>query len=342
MAKRALITGIRGQDGAYLAKLLLSKGYEVWGSDRRSAESINWRLRELGIEERVKIVYMDLLELTNIKRVIERIMPDEVYNLAAQSFVHASFDMPILTADVNALGVLRILEVIRTIKPDVKFYQASTSEMFGKVGEKIINEKTPFHPRSPYAASKLFAHWITVNYREAYGMFACSGILFNHESPLRGVEFVTRKISLGVAKIKQGLLDCIYLGNLDAKRDWGYAPEYVEGIWLMLQQDQPDDYVLATGEAHSVREFVSLAFEVAGIKIVWEGKGVDERGIDQETGKVVVRISPEFFRPAEVDYLLGDASKAKEKLGWFPKVKFSELVEIMVKSDIDRIKKGIL
>jgi GDPmannose 4,6-dehydratase len=341
MTKRALITGIRGQDGAYLAKLLLDKGYEVWGADRRSGEGSNWRLKELGIEDKVKIIYMDLLEITNIKRVIEIIKPDEVYNLAAQSFVQASFDMPILTAEINALGVLRLLEVLREIKPDAKFYQASTSEMFGKAQQIPQNEKTPFYPRSPYAVSKLFAHWITVNYREAYGMFACSGILFNHESPLRGLEFVTRKITYGIARIKYGLQDKIVLGNLDAKRDWGYAPEYVEGIWLMLQQPVPDDYVLATGETHTVREFIEKAFLCAGMEIEWGGEGINIKGIEKKSGKVVVEVSPEFYRPAEVDILIGDATKARKKLGWNPKTKFEELVEIMVKADLDRVAKEI-
>ncbi len=337
MAKRALITGIRGQDGAYLAKFLLDKGYEVWGADRRSGEGSNWRLKELGIEREVKIVYMDLLELINIKRTIERILPDEVYNLAAQSFVQASFEMPLLTADIDAIGVLRLLELIRTIQPNTKFYQASSSEMFGKVQETPQNEKTSFYPRSPYAVSKLFGHWMTVNYRESYGMFACSGILFNHESPLRGIEFVTRKITHGVANIKYGRQDKIVLGNLDSKRDWGYAPEYVEGMWLMLQQSDPDDYVLATGETHSVREFLERAFEVAGFNLAWEGEKENTRGIDRNTGKVLVEVSAEFYRPCEVEILVGDYKKAEIKLGWKPKTKFNELVEIMVKKDLERV-----
>ncbi|MEO0145042.1 MAG: GDP-mannose 4,6-dehydratase [candidate division WOR-3 bacterium] len=339
MIKKALITGIRGQDGAYLAKLLLEKGYEVWGADRRSGEGSNWRLKELGIENEVKIVYMDLLEITNIKRVIEKIKPDEIYNLAAQSFVQASFEMPLLTADINAMGVLRLLEVIRTVKSDTKFYQASSSEMFGKVQEIPQNEKTPFYPRSPYAVAKLFGHWITVNYREAYGMFACSGILFNHESPLRGIEFVSRKITYGVARIKYGLQDKIVLGNLESKRDWGYAWDYVEGIWMMLQQDEPDDYVLATGETHSVREFVEKAFEVAGFNLVWQGTGTNIKGIDKKTGKILVEVSPEFYRPAEVDVLIGNYEKARKKLGWQPKTKFDKLVEIMVEKDLERVSK---
>jgi len=337
--KRALITGIRGQDGAYLAKLLLEKGYEVFGADRRSGSSSNWRLRELGIEREVKIVYMDLLELTNIMRVIEEIKPDEVYNLAAQSFVQASFEMPILTSEVNALGVLRLLEALRMIKSDAKFYQASTSEMFGKAQAIPQGEKTPFYPRSPYGVSKLFAHWITVNYREAYGMFACSGILFNHESPLRGLEFVTRKITYTLARIKYGLEDKLILGNLEAKRDWGYAPEYVEAMWLMLQQDEPDDYVIATGETHSVREFVERAAEICGFDLVWEGEGVNTKGVDRKTGKVIVEVSPEFYRPAEVDILVGDYSKARKKLGWKPKTKFEDLVRIMMEADLERVKK---
>ncbi|MCC6012444.1 GDP-mannose 4,6-dehydratase [Candidatus Caldipriscus sp.] len=340
MPKVALITGIRGQDGAYLAKLLLEKGYEVYGADRRSGEGGFWRLKELGIEKDVKIVYMDLLEFTNIFRTIEKIKPDEIYNLAAQSFVAASFEQPILTSDINSLGTLRLLEVIRTVKPDTKFYQASTSEMFGKAKTLPLNEESYFYPRSPYAVSKLFAHWITVNYREAYNIFACSGILFNHESPLRGTEFVTRKVSLAVARIKYGKQDKLVVGNLDAKRDWGYAPEYVYGMYLMLQNDKPDDFVLATGEAHSVREFIEEAFRVAGFEIYWEGKGLEEKGRDAKTGKVLVEVSPEFYRPAEVDVLVGDYSKAKRILGWEPKTTFKELVRIMVEEDLRRVRDG--
>ncbi|MFZ8826241.1 MAG: GDP-mannose 4,6-dehydratase [Candidatus Caldipriscus sp.] len=340
MPKVALITGIRGQDGAYLAKLLLEKGYEVYGADRRSGEGGFWRLRELGIEKDVKVVYMDLLEFTNILRIIEKIKPDEIYNLAAQSFVAASFEQPILTSDINSLGTLRLLEVIRTVKPDTKFYQASTSEMFGKVKTLPLNEESYFYPRSPYAVSKLFAHWIAVNYREAYNIFACSGILFNHESPLRGTEFITRKVSLAVARIKYGKQDKLVVGNLDAKRDWGYAPEYVYGMYLMLQNDKPDDFVLATGESHSVREFIEEAFKVAGFEIYWEGKGLEEKGRDAKTGKVLVEVSPEFYRPAEVDVLVGDYSKAKKILGWEPKTTFKELVRIMVEEDLRRVRDG--
>lgn len=335
--KTALITGIRGQDGAYLARLLLEKGYEVYGADRRSGDSGFWRLKELGIERDVKVRYMDLLELTNIMREIERIRPDEVYNLAAQSFVQVSFEQPILTADIDAMGVLRLLEALRIIRPETRFYQASTSEMFGRVQAIPQNEKTPFYPRSPYSVAKLFGHWITVNYRESYNIFACSGILFNHESPLRGLEFVTRKLTHGIAKIKHGLQDRIVVGNLDSKRDWGYAPEYVEAMWLMLQQSEPDDYVIATGETHSVREFIEHAFKHAGFDIIWNGKGLEEKGIDRKTGRVVVEVSPEFFRPAEVDILIGDASKARERLGWSPNTRFEDLVRIMVETDLRRI-----
>lgn len=332
--KKSLITGITGQDGAYLAKLLLEKEYEVYGTFRRTSDLHLNRLRFLGIEEKVKYVPLELLEFTNIYRTIEKIQPDEIYNLGAQSFVALSFEEPMFTADVTGLGPLRLLEAIRTINPRIKFYQASSSEMFGKVQAIPQNEKTPFYPRSPYAASKLFAHWITVNYRESYNMFACSGILFNHESPLRGLEFVTRKITHAVARIKLGLQKELRLGNLDSKRDWGYAQEYVEAMWLMLQQDEPDDYVIATGETHSVREFVEAAFKNLGIDIEWSGKGVDEKGIDKASGGVLVRIDPEFFRPAEVDLLIGNSEKAKKKLGWSPKTTFKELVGIMVEHDL--------
>ncbi len=337
MAKRALITGIRGQDGAYLARLLLEKGYEVYGADRRSGDSSFWRLRELGLEGEVKILYMDLLELTNIMRVVDRVAPDEIYNLAAQSFVAVSFEQPLLTADVDAMGVLRLLEAVRTLGGRCRFYQASTSELFGKVRETPQTEETPFHPRSPYAVAKLFGHWITRNYRESYDMFACSGILFNHESPLRGLEFVTRKITWGVARIQKGLQGRLVLGNLDAKRDWGYAAEYVEGMWLMLQQEEPDDYVLATGETHSVREFVEHAFAAVGREVVWKGEGVDARGVDAASGEVLVEVSKEFYRPAEVDMLMGDPGKAEARLGWRPRTKFEDLVTMMVEADLKRL-----
>lgn len=334
MAKKAIITGIRGQDGAYLAKNLLEKGYEVYGADRRSGDTTFRRLNEFGIHKDVKILYMDLLELTNIYRTIERIKPDEVYNLAAQSFVGTSFDQPIITSDINAMGVIRLLEVIRLVNPEIKFYQASTSEMFGKVRQIPQNEDTPFHPRSPYGVAKLYAHWATVNYRESYNMFACSGILFNHESPLRGLEFVTKKITAGVAAIKKGKQEKIVLGNLDSRRDWGFAGDYVEGMRLMLQQEEADDYVLATGETHSIREFVEEAFRHIDVDIKWQGDGSAEKGIDGNTGSVMVEVSPDFYRPAEVDLLIGDSSKAKKQLGWEPKVRFNELVQMMVEWDL--------
>ncbi|MDA8169290.1 MAG: GDP-mannose 4,6-dehydratase [Nitrospiraceae bacterium] len=339
MAKKALITGITGQDGAYLSKLLLNKGYKVYGAFRRTSDLHLDRLRELGIEGDIEYAPLDLLEFTNIRRTIEKIQPDEFYNLGAQSFVALSFEQPIFTADVTGLGVLRVLEAIRDVNPEIRIYQASSSEMFGKVMQTPQTESTPFYPRSPYAISKLFAHWMTINYRESYGIFACSGILFNHESPLRGLEFVTRKITRSIARIKSGLQDKISLGNLDAKRDWGYAPEYVEAMWLMLQQPEPDDYVIATGETHSVREFVEEAFRAAGTKIKWSGEGVQETGIDEETGKVLVAINPDFFRPAEVNSLTGDYSKAKRKLGWSPTTKFAGLVKIMVEHDLSAIEK---
>lgn len=341
MSKIALITGIRGQDGAYLAQLLLEKGYVVYGVDRRSGDSSFWRLKELGIEKDIKILYMDLLELTNTMRVIEKTMPDEIYNLAAQSFVQASFEQPLLTADINAMGVLRLLEAIRTIKPDTKLYQASTSEMFGKVQEIPQTEITSFYPRSPYGVAKLFSHWMVVNYRESYKMHASSGILFNHESPLRGLEFVTRKITHGVARIKHGLQDKIVLGNLDSKRDWGFAKEYVEGMWLMLQQSVPDDYILASGETYTVREFVEHAFKAAGYDLVWKGEDVNTKGLDKATGKIILEISPEFYRPAEVDILIGNPAKAERKLGWAPKTKFHDLVRMMVESDLARVGKEL-
>ncbi len=332
--KKALITGITGQDGPYLSKLLLERGYEVYGAFRRTAGLNLTGLRFLGVNNRINFIPLELLEFTNLYRTIEKIQPDEIYNLGAQSFVALSFEEPIFTADVTAIGPLRILEAIRAINPKIKFYQASSSEMFGKVQASPQSEKTPFYPRSPYSVSKLFAHWITVNYRESYNMFTCSGILFNHESPLRGFEFVTRKITHSVARIKLGLQDELMLGNLDSKRDWGYAPEYVEAMWLMLQHSEPDDYVIATGETHSVREFVEAAFNKVGIDVEWSGKGVDEIGRDKASGKTLIRIDPQFFRPAEVDMLIGDYSKAKKKLGWSPKITFKELVGIMVEHDL--------
>lgn len=342
MKKKALVTGIRGQDGAYLARFLLDKNYEVYGADRRSAGADFHRLEKAGVfEKQIHFIYMDLLEFTNVVDVIRKIQPDEVYNLAAQSFVSASFEQPFVTSQVNALGVLNILDAIKHFSPKSKFYQASTSEMFGKVQEVPQNEKTPFYPRSPYAVSKLFAHWMTVNYREAYGLFTCSGILFNHESPLRGREFVTRKITRAVAGIKLGLQKELVLGNLDTKRDWGYAAEYVEAMWLMLQQEKPDDYVIATGETHSVREFVGWAFEEVGIKLEWEGQDAQEVGRDQKSGRILVRVSPEWFRPTEVDLLVGDASKAARVLGWKPKTKARDLVRLMMENDLQERRKEL-
>jgi GDPmannose 4,6-dehydratase len=334
MTKKALITGIRGQDGAYLAKNLLEKGYEIYGADRRSGDTTYWRLNELGIKKDINTIYMDLLEVTNILRVIEKVKPDEVYNLAAQSFVGTSFEQPIVTSDINAMGVARLLESIRLVNPAIKFYQASTSEMFGKVREIPQNEDTSFHPRSPYGVAKLYAHWATVNYRESYNMHASSGILFNHESPLRGLEFVTKKITMAVAAIKKGNQDKVVLGNLDSKRDWGFAGDYVEGMRLMVQQDAADDYVLATGDTHSIKEFVEEAFRYIDADIIWSGEGAETKGTDRKTGNVMVEVSPEFYRPAEVDLLIGNPEKAKKKLGWEPKVKFNELVQMMVEWDL--------
>lgn len=334
---RALITGVTGQDGAYLSRLLLRKGYEVFGGYRRTSNLDTWRLRELGVENDVTLVPLDLLEFSNIFRLIEAVQPDEIYNLAAQSFVGVSFEQPMVTLDINGVGVLRFLETIRTVSPHTRFYQASTSEMFGKVREIPQNETTALYPRSPYGIAKVCAHWTTVNYREAHDLFACSGILFNHESPLRGSEFVTRKITQGVAKMARGDQEKITLGNLSAARDWGFAGEYVEAMWLMLRQETPDDFVIATGETHTVREFVEEAFAATGVEISWKGTGVDEVGIDKKSGTTVVDVSPDFYRLAEVDILMGDPTKAKDILGWSPKTKFSSLVKMMVDADIDRL-----
>ncbi|MBD0381559.1 GDP-mannose 4,6-dehydratase [Paenibacillus sedimenti] len=337
--KKALITGVTGQDGAYLAELLLEKGYEVHGIKRRSSllntQRIDHLMEDAGVNNRLHLHYGDLTDATNLIRIIQDVQPDEIYNLAAQSHVKVSFETPEYTANSDAIGTLRLLEAIRILKLEnkTKFYQASTSELFGKVHEVPQSESTPFYPRSPYAAAKLYAYWITINYREAYNMYACNGILFNHESPLRGETFVTRKITQAAVRIKLGLQEKLYLGNLDAKRDWGYAKDYVEAMWLMLQQDEPDDFVIATGETHSVREFVELAFSEAGISIAWIGQGVEEKGIDSNTGKVIIEIHPRYFRPTEVDLLLGDASKAFEKLGWESKVTFEELVRLMVQAE---------
>ena len=344
--KTALITGVTGQDGAYLAEFLLNKGYRVHGIKRRSSSFNTARVDHLYKDPHEKNVrfmmhYGDLTDATNLIRIIQEVQPVEIYNLAAQSHVQVSFETPEYTANADALGTLRILEAIRILglEKESKFYQASTSELYGLVRETPQTEKTPFYPRSPYACAKLYAYWITINYREAYGIFACNGLLFNHESPIRGETFVTRKISRALARIKLGLQDCLYLGNLDARRDWGHAKDYVEMQWLMLQQEQPDDYVIATGEQHSVREFVQLAADMLDIPIKWEGTGVDETGIRIDTGAKIVGISPRYFRPTEVDTLLGDATKAREKLGWVPKISFESLVREMVESDLEQAKK---
>ncbi len=340
MSKTAFITGITGQDGAYLADLLLKKGYKVYGGYRRTSSPNFWRIEELNIKNDVELMEVDILDTGNLIRTFDKIKPEEVYNLAAQSFVAVSFEKPVLTGEITAIGVTRVLEAIRIVDPKIKFYQASSSEMFGLVQEIPQKETTPFYPKSPYATAKLYGHWLTINYRESYNIFGCSGILFNHESPLRGIEFVTRKVSDAIARIKLGKQDFFEIGNMDAKRDWGYAEEYVEGMWLMLQQPKPKDYILATNENHSVREFIEHAFNHVGITIEWKGTDVDERGIDTKTGKTLVRINPKFFRPGEVDQLLGDYSLAKKELGWEPKVKFKELVQIMVQRDLERIQQS--
>jgi GDPmannose 4,6-dehydratase len=327
--KKALITGITGQDGSYLAELLLEKGYEVHGIIRRSSSINTDRIDH--IYQNIKLHYGDLTDSTNIVRVIQLVQPDEIYNLGAQSHVKVSFEMPEYTADVDAMGTLRVLEAVRLLGMEdrVRIYQASTSELYGLVQETPQKETTPFYPRSPYGVAKLYGYWITKNYREAYGMYACTGILFNHESPRRGETFVTRKITQALSKISVGLQDCLYLGNLNAKRDWGHAKDFVEAMWLMLQQDEPEDFVIATGVQYSVREFVQEAAPYFGMKIVWMGEGLDEVGIDANTNRAVIRVDPKYFRPAEVETLLGDASKAKEKLGWEPKISFKQLVEDM-------------
>lgn len=336
--KTALVTGISGQDGAYLAELLLSKGYAVYGTYRRTSSTNFWRIEELGIQNdpNLHLVEYDLTDLGSSIRLMEQAKPDEVYNLAAQSFVGVSFDQPTTTAQITGVGALHLLEAIRAVNSKIRFYQASTSEMFGKVQAVPQKEDTPFYPRSPYGVAKLFAHWMTVNYRESYDIFGASGVLFNHESPLRGREFVTRKITDSVAKIKLGKLDRLELGNLDAKRDWGFAKEYVDGMWRMLQADEPDTYVLATNRTETVRDFVSLAFAAVGIKIEWKGKDEKETGACAETGKVLVVINPKFYRPAEVELLIGDATKAFEKLGWKPETTLESLCRMMVEADLRR------
>ncbi len=343
--KKALITGITGQDGSYLAELLLEKGYEVHGIKRRAASFNTGRIDHLyqdPHEDKVRFIlhYGDLTDATNLIRIFQEVQPDEVYNLAAQSHVQVSFETPEYTADTDALGTLRLLEAIRIcgMEKKTKFYQASTSELFGKVQEVPQKETTPFYPRSPYAVAKLFAYWICINYREAYGIFACNGILFNHESPNRGETFVSRKITRAIARIKVGLQEKLYMGNLDAKRDWGHAKDYVYMQWLMLQQDEPEDYVIATGVQYSVRQCIELAAQNVGVRIKWQGSGLDEKGIDADTGNVIVEVDPRYFRPTEVDTLLGDPSKAKEKLGWKPKISFEQMIAEMVQSDLEEAK----
>ena len=344
--KVAFLTGITGQDGSYLAELLLEKGYEVHGMIRRSSSFNTGRIDHLHndaaiLDKKLFLYYGDLTDSSNLNRLLEKIQPDEIYNLGAQSHVKVSFEVPEYTADVDAIGTLRFLDAIKDTGLNTRFYQASTSELFGKAREIPQNEKTPFYPRSPYGVAKLYSHWIIVNYREAYNLYAVSGILFNHESPRRGKTFVTRKITTAASKIKLGVQDVLCLGNLNAKRDWGYAPEFVEGMWRMLQQEKPDDYVLATGENHTIREFVDLSFKNLDVSIEWQGKEQGEIGVDTKTGKILVKVDPVYFRPTEVDSLIGDARKAKEKLGWEPKVKFEELVKIMVNADFEKvIKRG--
>jgi GDPmannose 4,6-dehydratase len=348
--KIALITGITGQDGSFLAEFLLEKGYEVHGIIRRSSSFNTGRIEHLYLDEWVRdmkrrrlinLHYGDMTDSSSLIRIIQEVQPTEIYNLAAQSHVKVSFDVPEYTAETDAVGTLRLLEAVRILKMEkrTRIYQASTSELYGKVQEVPQSEKTPFYPRSPYACAKLYGFWITKNYRESYGMYAVNGILFNHESERRGETFVTRKITLAAARIVNGLQDKLYLGNLNALRDWGYARDYVECMWLIMQQEDPDDYVIATGEYHTVREFTTLAFERAGITLLWEGEGLEEKGIDEKTGKVLVEVDPKYFRPAEVEQLLGDPTKAKEKLGWDPrKTSFKELINIMVDADLELIK----
>lgn len=340
--KSAVITGITGQDGAYLAELLLSKGYTVYGTYRRTSSVNFWRIEELGIQNHsnLHLVEYDLTDLSSSIRLLQNSGAMEVYNLAAQSFVGVSFEQPVTTAEITGIGALNLLEAIRIVNPKIRFYQASTSEMFGKVQAIPQSESTPFYPRSPYGVAKLYAHWMTINYRESYDIFACSGILFNHESPLRGREFVTRKITDSVAKIKLGKLDVLELGNLDAKRDWGFAKEYVEGMWRMLQADEPDSYVLATNRTETVRDFVLMSFKAAGINVQFSGHAEKEIAVDVATGKTVVSISPKFYRPAEVELLIGDPAKAKEKLGWEPKTTLEQLCQMMVEEDMRRNEAG--
>jgi GDPmannose 4,6-dehydratase len=341
--KNAIITGITGQDGAYLAELLLEKGYKVYGTYRRTSSTNFWRIDELGLRDNVNmhLVEYDLTDIGSSIRLLELAQPDEVYNLAAQSFVTVSFDQPITTAQITGLGTVNLLEAIRIVNTKIRFYQASTSEMFGNVQEVPQSETTPLYPRSPYGVAKVYAHWMTINYRESYDIFGASGILFNHESPLRGLEFVTRKITDGLARIKLGKQTHIELGNMDAERDWGYAKDYVDGMWRMLQVDEPDAYVLATGRTEKVRDFVNMTCKALDINIEWQGSGVNEVGINTETGKNIVKINPQFYRPAEVEQLIGNPEKAKKHLGWQASTSLEELCAMMVKSDLVRVEKGM-
>lgn len=342
VSKSAIVTGITGQDGAYLAELLLDKGYTVYGTYRRTSSVNFWRIEELGIDTHpdLKLVEYDLTDLSSSIRLLQAAKPREVYNLAAQSFVGVSFEQPVTTAEITGLGPVNLLEAIRIVDPSIRFYQASTSEMFGKVQAVPQTEDTPFYPRSPYGVAKLYAHWMTINYRESYDIFATSGILFNHESPLRGREFLTRKVSDSIAKIRLGKLDVLELGNLDARRDWGYAKEYVEGMWRMLQADVPDTYVLATNRTETVRDFVSMAARAAGYELAWQGQGENEVGIDLSSGRTLVKVNPKYYRPAEVDLLIGNPAKAAQDLGWKPSTTLEQLCQMMVSADLRRNELG--
>jgi len=344
MSQKALITGITGQDGSYLAELLLEKGYEVHGMLRRSSSFNTGRIDHLYnnskiLNHKLFLHYGDLTDSSNLNRLLEKIVPDEIYNLGAQSHVQVSFEIPEYTAEVDAIGTLRFLDAIKEIGINTKFYQASTSELYGKVQEVPQTENTSFYPRSPYGVAKLYSYWIIINYREAYNLFACNGILFNHESPRRGGTFVTRKITTAAARIKYGIQDKVTLGNLNAKRDWGYAPEYVDGMWQMMQLEKADDFVLATGETHTIREFADIAFKELDMELEWQGKGINEKGIDIETGKTLVSVNPRYFRPTEVELLIGDATKAQKSFGWEPNVKFDKLAKIMAKADWEKVQK---
>jgi GDPmannose 4,6-dehydratase len=341
--KTAIITGVTGQDGAYLAELLIGKGYTVYGAYRRTASTNFWRIDELGIRDNpnLHLVEYDLTDLASSIRLLEKAEPDEVYNLAAQSFVAVSFDQPITTAQITGLGAVNLLEAIRCVNTDIRYYQASTSEMFGEVQEVPQSETTPFYPRSPYGVAKLYAHWMTINYRESYNIFGTNGILFNRESPLRGLEFVTRKITDGLARVKLGQLTHIELGNMDAKRDWGYAKDYVDGMWRMLQAETPDSYVLATGRTETVRDFVNMTCKALDLNIDWRESGIDEQGIDASSGNVIVKVNPQFYRPAEVDLLIGNPEKAESDLGWKASTSLEDLCAMMVEADLRRVKQGV-